>query len=132
VVSAKLPHLDSWTAARQRNAERYDGLFAASGLDMVSVPKVVTDHHIFNQYVIRVPRRDELKAALQRKGVGTEVYYPVPMHLQECFAYLGHPAGAFPGSEAAAEETLAIPIYPELSDVQAVYVVDSIREFYAT
>jgi dTDP-4-amino-4,6-dideoxygalactose transaminase len=131
VVSAKLPHLDSWTAARQRNAERYDGLFAASGLDMVSVPKVVTDHHIFNQYVIRVPRRDELKAALQRKGVGTEVYYPVPMHLQECFAYLGHTAGAFPESEAAANETLALPVYPELVDAQARYVVECIQEFFA-
>src|SRR5207245_1944850 len=131
VVSAKLPHLDSWTAGRQRNAERYDGLFAASGLDMVSVPKVVTDRHIFNQYVIRVPRRDELKAALQRKGVGTEVYYPVPMHLQECFAYLGHTAGAFPESEAAANETLALPVYPELTDPQARYVVECIQEFFA-
>ncbi|PYN74194.1 MAG: transcriptional regulator [Candidatus Rokuibacteriota bacterium] len=145
VVSAKLPYLDSWTAARQRNAERYDGLFASSGLSIadsaplsttgspqIVLPKVVTDRHIFNQYVIRVPRRDQLKAALQKKGVGTEVYYPVPMHLQECFAYLGHPAGSFPESEAAANETLALPVYPELTDAQARYVVECTREFFTT
>lgn len=147
VVSAKLRHLDAWTAARQRNAERYDGLFAQSGLEIIDplaahagmrrsgeawlqLPRVVTDRHIFNQYVIRVPRRDELAAALRAKGVGTEVYYPVPMHLQECFAYLGHGPGAFPESEAAARETLALPIYPELGDAQAQYVVECIRQFF--
>ena len=93
VVSAKLPHLDEWTAARQRNAKRYDELFAEACLP-IGLPTVVTDRHIFNQYVIRVSARDELQAYLQKKGVGTEVYYPVPMHLQECFAYLGHRAGA--------------------------------------
>jgi dTDP-4-amino-4,6-dideoxygalactose transaminase len=144
VVSAKLPHLDDWTAARQRNARRYDELFAESGLDIaesavyrfraepphVFVPSVVTDRHIFNQYVIRVPRRDELKAALQRRGVATEIYYPVPMHMQECFAYLGHPRGAFPESERAAADTLALPIYPEVTDEQARYVVDCVRDFF--
>ena len=143
VVAAKLPYLDEWTAARQRNAERYDQLFVASGLEIVdspgalhaqavSLPKVVTDRHIFNQYVIRTSRRDQLKVALQQKGVGTEVYYPVPMHLQECFEYLGHKAGAFPESERAANETLALPVYPELTDVSARYVVECIREFFAT
>jgi dTDP-4-amino-4,6-dideoxygalactose transaminase len=146
VVSAKLPHLDDWTAARQRNARRYDELFANSGLDVadsalygfrggkphVFTPSVVTDRHIFNQYVIRVPRRDELKAALQRRGVATEIYYPVPMHMQECFAYLGHPRGAFPESERAAAETLALPIYPEVTDAQAQYVVDCVRDFFLT
>jgi dTDP-4-amino-4,6-dideoxygalactose transaminase len=127
IVSAKLPHLDEWTRARQRNAARYDELFAAAGLP-VGVPTVVTDRHIFNQYVIRVSRRDELQAHLQKQGVGTEVYYPVPMHLQECFAYLGHTEGEFAESERAAKETLALPVHPELTQVQAEYVVETIRD----
>ncbi len=135
VVSAKLPHLDDWTAARQRNARRYDQLFqdsgltTASGAARVGIPAVSADRHIFNQYVIRVQRRDELQAALKQRGIGTEVYYPVPMHLQECFAYLGLSAGSFPESERAALETLALPVHPELTDAQAQYVVDCIREF---
>jgi dTDP-4-amino-4,6-dideoxygalactose transaminase len=129
VVSAKLPHLDAWTAARQRNAKRYDQLFGEAGLP-ITLPAVVADRHIFNQYVIRVPARDELQAHLQKKGIGTEVYYPVPMHLQECFTYLGHTAGAFPESERAAKETLALPIYPELTESQAEYVVESVRGFF--
>jgi dTDP-4-amino-4,6-dideoxygalactose transaminase len=128
VVSAKLPHLDDWTAARQRNAKQYDRWFGEAGVP-IGLPKVVTSRHIFNQYVIRTSNRDELKAHLQKKGVGTEVYYPVPMHLQECFAYLGHSAGAFPESERAAKETLALPIHPELTESQARYVVDCTREF---
>jgi len=136
VVSAKLPHLDAWTEARQRNAELYDRLFSEAGLatagagqgPRVGLPHVVTDRHIFNQYVIRVAARDHLRAALQTRGVGTEVYYPVPMHLQECFAYLGYGAGTFPESERAARETLAIPVHPELSEAQARYVVDCVRE----
>jgi dTDP-4-amino-4,6-dideoxygalactose transaminase len=138
VVSAKLPHLDQWTAARQRNARKYDQLFleagfvnARNGSLHFSLPSVVTDRHIFNQYVIRVSRRDQLQKYLQQRGIGTEVYYPVPMHLQECFAYLGHGVGAYPESERAANETLALPIYPELSAAQLRYVVDSIREFVA-
>jgi dTDP-4-amino-4,6-dideoxygalactose transaminase len=130
IVSAKLPHLDEWTAARQRNAKRYDLLFADTGLP-IGIPAVVTDRHIFNQYVIRVSRRDELQVFLHKKGVGTEVYYPVPMHLQECFAYLGHAAGAFPESERAAKETLAVPVHPELTEPQARFVVDCISEFLA-
>jgi dTDP-4-amino-4,6-dideoxygalactose transaminase len=136
VVSAKLPHLDQWTMARQRNAKRYDELFTRSGLTTTAdgrgplvLPATVTNRHIFNQYVIRVPHRDELKATLQAKGIGTEIYYPVPMHLQECFAYLGHRMGAFPESERAAKETLAIPVHPEISDAQAEYVVACVREF---
>ena len=89
-----------------------------------------SSRHIFNQYVIRVPRRDELQVFLKEKSVGTEVYYPLPLHLQECFAYLGHRSGDLPESERAAKETLAIPVYPELSDDQARYVVDSIETFY--
>lgn len=149
IVLAKLHYLDQWTAARQRNAERYDRLFAESGLEIadtslrvtqsraskgsaspqVILPKVVTDRHIFNQYVIRVAERDQLKAALEVKGVSTEIYYPIPMHLQECFSYLGHVVGAFPESEGAARETLALPIFPELSEAQAEYVVQCIRDF---
>jgi dTDP-4-amino-4,6-dideoxygalactose transaminase len=129
VVSAKLPYLDKWTAGRQRNASRYNELFARSGAP-VKVPARGEHRHIFNQYVIRVQRRDELQEFLKKKGIGTEVYYPVPMHLQECFAYLKHSSGDFPHSEAAAKETLALPIFPELSEEQANYVVQSIAEFY--
>jgi len=128
VVTAKLPHLDSWTAARQRNAKRYDELFRASAID-VGLPVVATNRHIFNQYVIRTSARDDLQRFLKEKGIGTEVYYPVPMHLQECFAYLGHSAGAFPHSESAANQTLAIPVYPEVTDAQARFVVDCVGEF---
>jgi dTDP-4-amino-4,6-dideoxygalactose transaminase len=147
VVSAKLPHLDGWTAGRQRNGARYDRLFEASGLAVADssrypgklaggaepdlyYPKVVGERHIFNQYVIRTSRRDELKASLQAQGVSTEIYYPVPMHTQECFAYLGYREGAFPQSEGAAREALALPIYPELTDEQAKYVVDCIGNFF--
>ena len=150
IVLAKLKHLDEWTAARQRNAGRYNRLFLESGLNVgesgcgvsrepgrfangspqLLLPKVVTDRHIFNQYIIRTSQRDEMKARLQDKGVSTEIYYPVPMHLQGCFAYLGHAPGAFPESEGAAKETLALPIYPELSEAQARYVVECIREFF--
>jgi len=129
VVSAKLPHLDDWTTARQRNAKQYDRLLGEAGVP-IGLPEVATDRHIFNQYVIRTSKRDELQAYLQKKGVGTEVYYPVPMHLQECFDYLGYVAGAFPESERAAKETLALPIHPELTELQARYVVDCIRDFF--
>ena len=129
IVSAKLPHLDNWTSARQRNARLYDRLFDEAGLSIV-LPAVTTDRHIFNQYVIRVTDRNELQAFLQKKGIGTEVYYPVPMHLQECFASLGYLAGSFPESEGAAKETLALPIHPELTEEQARYVVESVREFF--
>lgn len=129
IVSAKLPHLDNWTAARQRNAKRYDQLLGEAGLP-IALPTVTADRHIFNQYVIRVEDRDELQVYLQKNGIGTEVYYPVPMHLQECFAYLGYPAGAFKESERAAKETLALPIYPELTEAQARFVVESMSEFF--
>ena len=112
VVSAKLPHLDDWTVARQRNAKRYDRLFGETG-SPVGLPVVHANRHIFNQYVIRTSNRDDLQSHLKKCGVGTEVYYPVPLHLQECFAYLGHKPGSFPESERAAKETLALPIQPQ-------------------
>ena len=87
--------------------------------------------HIYNQFVIRAKRRDQLQAYLKQEGIGTEVYYPVPLHVQKCFAYLGHREGDFPESEAAAKQTLVLPIYPELSDEQAEYVVASIGQFLA-
>ncbi len=130
IVSAKLPHLDNWTAARQSNAKRYDQLFSEAGV-AIGLPVAVTDRHVFNQYVIRVPARDRLQAYLRSRGVGTEVYYPVPMHLQECFRPLGYTAGSLPESERAAKETLALPIHPELTDEQAGYVVECVREFLA-
>ncbi len=132
IVSVKLRHLDAWTAARQSNAARYDKLFGATSLvqkGAVQLPATVASRHIFNQYVIRVQRRDQLQAFLKEKEVGTEIYYPVPMHLQECFAYLGHKTGDFPESEKAALGTLALPIYPELTDAQAKHVVDCIQAF---
>ena len=134
VVTVKLRHLDGWTAARQSNARRYDTLLAESGLmekGLVAPPQVVADRHIFNQYVVRAPRRDALRAFLGEREIGTEVYYPVPLHLQECFAGLGYRQGDLPHSEEAALGTLALPIYPEVSDEQAKLVVDSITEFYA-
>ena len=133
VLRVKLKHLDGWTAARQRNAAYYDRAFADAGLP----PKVRGPfahpgcRHIFNQYVVRVQDRDALKAFMAAKGVGSEIYYPVPLHLQQCFAYLGHRSGDFPESERAAMETLALPIYPELESAQLVHVVKTIAEFYA-
>ena len=128
VVLSKLPHLDDWTAARRNNAKRYDQLFKAANLP-ITLPAMVTDRHIFNQYVIRTAQRDQLQAFLKQKGIGSEVYYPVPMHLQDCFAYLGVREGALPESERAAKESLAIPVYPELREEQACRVVDCIGEF---
>ncbi len=133
VLRVKLRHLDAWSAARQHNAARYDRLLGAAGLvapERVRIPPVFASRHIFNQYVIRVPRRDELKAALQADGVATEIYYPVPLHLQACFAHLGYRPGDLPESERAARETLALPVFPELTDEQAEYVVDRIRAFF--
>ena len=129
VVAVKLKYLDGWSAARQRNAARYDALFAQRGLvasGRVRLPVVAQSRHIFNQYVIRVERRDDLRTFLTAQGVATEIYYPVPLHRQQCFADLGYRAGAFPESEKAARETVALPIYPELIDAQAEYVVDRI------
>jgi len=130
VLRVKLPHLDNWSAGRRRNATRYRSLLAEAGLIGTVVPPADVLGHIYNQFVIRVPRRDELQAHLRAQGIGTEVYYPVPLHRQACFSELGYGPGSLPHAERAAAETLALPIYPELSDAQLDYVVDSIAEFY--
>jgi dTDP-4-amino-4,6-dideoxygalactose transaminase len=134
IVSVKFRHLDAWSAGRQANAARYRRLFEEAGLTrgVVQLPYEVPDgRHIYNQFVIRVPRRDELLAHLKACKIGSEIYYPVPLHVQECFSYLGYGEGDFPESEAAAKETLALPIYPELSEAQAAYVVEAIKGFFA-
>jgi len=132
VLNVKLPHLDAWTAARERNAKVYDTGFAAAALaERVRTPQRSRGaRHIYNQYVIRAHERDALRAHLAAADIGTEIYYPVPLHLQQCFAYLGHRAGDFPESERAASETLALPIYPELSEAQLHYVVETVAGFY--
>jgi dTDP-4-amino-4,6-dideoxygalactose transaminase len=132
ILLVKLRYLDQWTAKRQENARFYDDAFARAGLaEHVLTPKVMPGHrHIYNQYVVRVKRRDELKKHLGDAKIGTEVYYPVPLHTQQCFAYLGHGPEDCAESSRAALETLAIPIYPELSHEQQQQVVDSIAHFY--
>ena len=131
ILQVKLRHLDEWTARRQENAARYEALFAEGGLagKGVVLPRAVyrksgvKHHHIYNQFVIRVPGRDRVQERLHAAGVGCEVYYPVPFHVQECFRPLGHAAGAFPLSAQAAAESLAIPIFPELTAEQQARVV---------
>ena len=134
ILRVKLPHLDDWTLRRRQNADTYRRLFADKGLlDLVTLPTELEGrNHIYNQFVIRVEdRRDELKAYLAEKNIGTDIYYPIPLHLQECFAYLGYKKGDLPEAEKAALDTLALPIYPELKADQIEYVTDSIAEFFA-
>ncbi len=134
VLRVKLPHLDAWSDARRERADTYDRLIEEAGLaEFVTAPHVRPGaRHIFHQYVIRVAaaRRDALVEHLKANGVGTKIYYPVPLHLQPCFAYLGHREGDFPESERAARETLALPMFPELSGGQQEYVVETLRRFF--
>jgi len=132
VLRVKLPHLSAWSAARQRNAARYRGLFSAVGLaDVARLPiEAPGRSHVYNQFVVQVPDRDQLRAHLDARGIGTEVYYPVPFHLQPCFGGLGYEPGAFPSAEAAASEALALPIYGELTEEQQASVVDAVQTFY--
>ena len=134
VLSIKLNYLEEWTHKRQENAADYMRLIKEVGLDsVVSVPEVRAGYrHIFNQFILRVPNRDDLLAYLKQKGVGCEIYYPVPLSNQECFAYLNYKPGDFPNAEKAAKETIAIPIYPELTMQQKKFVIDKIRQFYDT
>jgi len=132
VLDIKLKYLDQWAEGRRRNATRYDQLFRAAGLlDRVTLPSTKAGNfHVYNQYTVRVSKRDELRAHLKEKGVGTEIYYPLPMHLQNCYQDLGYRKGAFPLSERAAEEVMSLPIYAELSDAQLTYVVDMVADFF--
>ncbi|HEY3197406.1 MAG TPA: DegT/DnrJ/EryC1/StrS family aminotransferase [Nitrospirales bacterium] len=134
VLKVKLNYLESWIKGRQRNAARYENLFTdAKLLDRITLPVVSKENrHVHNQYVIRAPDRDELRAFLKEKGIGTEIYYPTPLHLQPCYQDLGYQTGAFPHSEQAAKETLALPIYAELSEEQQSYVVASVKQFYSS
>src|SRR6266516_4174965 len=131
VLRVKAPHLAGWTDGRRANAARYRTLFGAAGVDtVVSLPVEPPDRrHIFNQFVIRTPERDALKRHLDQRGIGSEIYYPVPFHLQPCFAHLGHRRGDFPHAERAAAERLAIPIYGELTLDQQECVVSTVAEF---
>jgi len=138
VLSVKLPYLDTWGAGRRKNATRYRKGFASRGLDkMFDLPVEpwsgagTENHHIYNQFIIRSTRRDALKKHLADSGIGSEIYYPLPLHMQECFRDLGYREGDFPESERAARESLALPIYPELSAEQIDYVVEKIAEFHA-
>jgi dTDP-4-amino-4,6-dideoxygalactose transaminase len=132
VLRVKLKYLDGWTEARQRNAAYYDAAFAAAELaGHLTTPRAkIAGRHIFNQYIVRVQNRDALRDHLTQRSIGTEIYYPVPLHLQKCFAYLNYAPGDFPESERAAAETLALPIYPELSQTQLEHVVASVADFY--
>jgi dTDP-4-amino-4,6-dideoxygalactose transaminase len=136
VLRVKLPHLDAWSSARQVNAARYGELFAAAGLTgHVTVPgEESRGRHVWNQYVVRVAtgRRDELRTHLSGHGVGTEIYYPVPLHMQKCFEHLGWRTGDLPHTEQAAAETLALPIFPELTEAEQRTVVARIAEFFDT
>jgi dTDP-4-amino-4,6-dideoxygalactose transaminase len=131
VLRVKAPYLAAWTDARRANAKRYRDLFRASGIgDRVALPSEPQDRsHIYNQFVIRTPDRDALKRHLDDRGIGTEIYYPVPFHLQPCFADLGHRRGDFPVAEQAADTSLALPIYGELTAAQQEAVVDAVVEF---
>ena len=132
VLHVKLKYLDRWTEGRRRNAERYERLFTqAQLLDRVLLPVTKPGNfHVYNQYTVRVRQRDELRNFLKERGVGSEVYYPLPMHLQNCYHDLGYHKGSFPVSERAAEEVLSLPIYAELTEEQQAYVVQMIGEFY--
>jgi dTDP-4-amino-4,6-dideoxygalactose transaminase len=134
VLRVKLPYLDEWSDKRKANADRYRALFTDAGLaEEIGLPfERENVRHIYNQFVIRVPaKRDELREFLGGNDIGTDIYYPVPLHSQECFAYLGYREGDFPESERASRETLALPIFPELRPGQQEYVVEKISEFYS-
>ena len=148
VLRVKLPHLDKWSKKRRHNANRYTQLFIEAGLaegtgktiidskNQVLLPAAVyqkpgvKNYHIYNQYIVRTDKRDELREFLTKNEIATEIYYPVPFHLQDCFKDLGHKKGDFPISEFSADKSIALPIYPELSDEQLVYVVETFKKFF--
>lgn len=130
VLTVKLKRLEEWTGKRISNAGRYRKLFEEKRLKHLSLPLEKVGRHVYNQFVVKAEKRDELRAFLSQKGIGTEIYYPVPLHLQQCYRDLGYKPGDFPVCEDAAERTLALPIFPELTETELAYVVDSISEFF--
>ncbi len=142
VLRVKLRYIEKWNARRREIAEQYDQLFAQAGLStgrgefnndrpvkiLATLPNAF---HIFHQYVVRVARRDELRKFLSERGIGSEVYYPIPLHQQPCFEYLGYAEGDLPNTEAASREVLALPIFPELTQDEVKRVVDAISDFYS-
>jgi dTDP-4-amino-4,6-dideoxygalactose transaminase len=136
ILRVKLPHIEHWNQQRRERAAAYDRLLISAGLSGAHSPVrrlqiSASAHHVFHQYVIRVERRDQLRALLTERHIGTEIYYPLPLHLQPCFAYLGHREGDFPESERAAREVLALPMFPELTEDEQAWVVETIAEFYS-
>ncbi len=140
VLRVKMPHLQQWNSERRERAGIYDRLFAASGLTRTgaasSSPVTLLKtrpqaHHIYHQYVIRAKKRDQLKSFMSERGIGTQIYYPVPLHLQQCFSYVGYAEGDLPETEAAATEVLALPMFAELREDEQQYVVETIAEFYS-
>ena len=135
ILRVKLPYLEKWTQGRRANATRYRSLFADLGLDSSRILLPVERkgvYHIYNQFVVAAKNRDGLRDHLSQRGIGSEIYYPIPLHLQECYRDLGYRQGDFPESEKAARETLALPIYPELTVAQQTYVVKTIHKFFTT
>ncbi len=132
VLEVKFQYLAEWTAKRQKNAERYRQLFQSYALDeQIALPVVPTENtHVYNQFTIRTPRRNELSAFLAKHNIGNRIYYPVPLHLQECYQALGYHTGDFPVAEQAAQEVLSLPIYPELTTDQLTYIVKTINHFF--
>jgi dTDP-4-amino-4,6-dideoxygalactose transaminase len=142
VLRVKLPHIEEWNEKRRERAKTYDRLFGESGLlqrgtslpsndsPVVSPYVLANAHHVFHQYVLRVNRRDELRAFLAEKEISTEIYYPIPLHLQPCFEYLGYREGDLPQSELASKQVLALPMFPELTEDEQKWVVENIAEFY--
>lgn len=134
VLLVKLRHLDGWIEARRARAHRYNETFRAhdlEGSDALILPEIPkAGRHVFNQYVVRTRQRDELARHLTTRGIGTAIYYPKPLHLQECFALLGYKPGDFPEAERAAREALALPIYPELTEEIQAYVIESAQDFF--
>jgi dTDP-4-amino-4,6-dideoxygalactose transaminase len=141
ILRVKLKYVEVWNESRRQRAARYDKLFAAAGLTSsgeqpensapIQVPQTLAQaHHVFHQYVVRAYRRDELREFLTARKIGTEIYYPIPLHLQPCFVYLGYREGDFPEAERAAKEVLALPMFPELTEEEQGWVVKSIADFY--
>jgi len=140
VLRVKMPHVTFWNEYRQQRASTYDKLFKAAGLTRtganspapITLPKNRAEaHHVYHQYVIRARKRDQLKTFLADRGIGTQIYYPVPLHLQKCFSYVGYAAGDLPEAEAAASDVLALPIFAELRSEEQQYVVETIADFYS-